>query len=381
MTRLTFIFLSFCTLLFLPFSSAFALSCTKTAGYKVSKKNVTYHINSPQSQQVIAMPKADPSSFKPFISKIGHWPACVLSYAHDNNHAYYQGKPIAGVNGGKFRRLSAPDIGANWFSDGKNLIFNGKVIGSTSDKITKLGGGYFTIGHKTFYQAIKLPTPLLKVLKSGGYGISKQAVYYQGKPTHYDPKTFQLVGGQYFRDKNGVYCQNSGKILDADPVTFIVHKKAAALAADKNGFYYECRPIKTVNDSYYMDIFAHGILRDANAVYFIDSPIKRLDAGSVVVHFQGGRYIQDKNGVYYIRKKDFLQRTLSFNKIKDAHLATFQATGLKKGRDTLSLYQEDKRLGDNWDGLKHQPKAFFRVKRKRLYRLSMPQPFVNNFNH
>ncbi len=371
------LFLSLSIVLFVPFSidSAHALSCASMGGYVVNQDQIIYRQQSRRDSQNIniTLHNVDRGSFHPLTGKTALWTSCINPYGVDKNHVFYKGRIIEGVKG---RSFTKHDKAQGSYTDGYVIVINGKIVGNIADKRIKLVDGYFKLGQNYFYHDIQLPEPIIKYI-GANYAISQHTVYRSGKPTNFDPQTFEIISS-YLRDKNGVYCGRGLRKLDADPATFKLHFQNGTFGADKESFFFECHKVNQAKGAF-LDLFAHGLMRDENHVYFIKNPVKGLDPESLVVHFQGGKYIQDKNGVYFITRKNFTASTIKFRKIEGADLSTFQATSRSKARDIINLYKKHKRTGENWEGLKHRPNAIFRVHRKRLYKLKIPTPFAHNF--
>ena len=199
--------------------------------------------------------------------------------------------------------------------------------------------------------------------ESRSFGRDKNNVYYWGdKLNRIDPKTFEVVEGYYitiFKDKNGIYTfgknydklkiinfkengididfnnfkvissenptiyrnrndiyfQKGGKILQVKNVDAKTFEKINGRSythnkyyRDKNNVYYfsEDKMLKLENaDRNSINELSENILKDKNNVYFKNQQIKGLDINSVKVIYENRisepeNLIKDKNGVYYI---------------------------------------------------------------------------------
>ena len=199
--------------------------------------------------------------------------------------------------------------------------------------------------------------------ESKSFGRDKNNVYYLGdKLNKIDPKTFEVVEGYYitmFKDKNGIYTfgknydklkiinfkengididfndfkvissenptiyrnkndvyfQKGGKILQIKNVDAKTFEKINGRSyldnkyyRDKNNVYYfsEDKMLKLENaDRNSVNELSENILKDKNYVYFENQQIKGLDVNSFKVIYENRisepeNLIKDKNGVYYI---------------------------------------------------------------------------------
>ena len=243
------------------------------------------------------------------------------------------------------------------------------LVGSIVNADIRVIPIYKINGNSVYYRTEngleKLQNADAKTFEILGYHIAKDknyVYYWDEKLSKIDPKTFELVEGYYitiFKDKNGIYTfgknydklkiinfkengididfndfkvissedptiyrnkndiyfQKGGKILQIKNVDAKTFEKINGRSyldnkyyRDKNNVYYfsEDKMLKMENaDRNSINELSKNILRDKNNVYFENKQIKGLDINSIKVIYENGisepeNLIKDKNGIYYI---------------------------------------------------------------------------------
>lgn len=136
------------------------------------------------------------------------------------------------------------------------------------------------------------------LLSMSGYGRDENYVYYKGKITDFNPKTFIVfpANGKYVKDDTIVY-YGQEKIIDADPLTFVVFKEKDYFAIDKNHVYHEGK-ITGYNPNTFIVLPPDGnYVKDDVGVYFVN---RKVDADpATFTTFKDVQWLaKDKNRVF-----------------------------------------------------------------------------------
>lgn len=221
---------------------------------------------------------------------------CETDYAKDVNKVYYKGAVVEDVKPKDF--MEANSLPGIWEAAGK-WIKDGRVISDLTD----FGNGYYQAGGQSFYEGNILPHPLQEVL--GHFGITDQKIFYKGTATDFDPNTFKAFK-HYALDAYKLRYYVGSEIIEipgADAQSFVEYEDQKLLAADYEQFYFEGHVIPSSSD--YIEYYSHGFFRDENQVYFYETPLPGIDPDTFRVHLKAGKFIQDKNGAYYIKRLNF----------------------------------------------------------------------------
>jgi hypothetical protein len=178
----------------------------------------------------------------------------------------------------------------------------------------------------------------------------------------YDPKTFEILGNEYSKDKNGVYFKTR-KIIGADPSTFTVFTvpklspgKGAyviySYAKDKNAVYYtteytteivpdaDPETFTPVSDR---DVYVYNYGKDKNFVYYQITKIPGVDPKTVIVLFQP-KYAQCNSLTGYI--KDSAHVFYNESMASGADSSTFEVLGGGYGKDKNGIWEGSKFRSD-----------------------------------
>lgn len=111
-------------------SNSYALSCSFFGGYKIdeAKKEVRYAVKSKSgmSENIdIEVKDVDFDTFEELVTMLGPWRACVIRYAKDKNHVFYEGKILENIDPTNFK-TKGNDY--TW-TDGTHVVVEGKIVG------------------------------------------------------------------------------------------------------------------------------------------------------------------------------------------------------------------------------------------------------------
>lgn len=186
-----------------------------------------------------------------------------------------------------------------------------------------------------------------------------------------DVNSFQALASDYAKDKNSVYHDYSK--IDADSSTFQVldsYNGWSNWAKDKNGAFFSGLPVDGA-DLESLNIINDYWAKDKNSVYnngvkieqadvatfqtFSDSQYakdksfvysgngsEKLNMDSSTFKILSDKYLEDKNGIYYLRS---LQDGFKLLSLSRADKDSFQALGNDFGKDKNHAYFEDRVIG------------------------------------
>jgi hypothetical protein len=199
------------------------------AYYKISDTKVEYYYWNPMSgkYRVTEVTGADPKSFEQISVNYGKDKKSVFIgaakiygadnntfhqisefYAQDNKYAYFIGEPLVNSHSKSFERL-----GNNWSKDKNNIYY-------TKNKLDICDLASFRIIPEKFTSR----------------AVDEKCYYWKSEQVkEIDRTSFQVLTGDYSKDKNNVYWANI-IIKGADPKTFQVKADGmyTKLARDKN---------------------------------------------------------------------------------------------------------------------------------------------------
>ncbi len=353
-------------LLSLFLSVAEAQSCEVSGKYVIDKQagEVSYQKEGETALDAFVrrIVGIDIWSFQPFIED-----ECENPYAIDKNNVYFEGEALEGLNPDEFTTSDIPGV----WTDGKLWVIEGEVV---IDELVDLGYGYYQLGYNYFYEGNKIPFPIQKVEK--GYAVTHSGVYKNGEKTLFDPNTFRAFDN-YIVDSTGVYyvMRDEVTLLDgADNESFSVFGNQKLLAADENQFYFEGHVIGS--SAPYIEYYSHGFFRDENQVYFYETPLYEFDADSFKVHFKSGKYLQDKNGVYYVTRLNFRNADVVYEKLPDfVDGPSFEVIRYNLARDKNVVYEGSEiYTGSVLEDLKNQAVTPYSTEPK----MRMNKPMIKN---
>lgn len=181
---------------------------------------------------------------------------------------------------------SAEVVGRNYLKDKSNVYYEDKLIKNADPGSIKI----FTS-------------------KCDFFAIDKNMLYYQQHTFRdIDVASCQLACDNclsIIKDKNHIYSTFSidfytDKVLIIPPVKGLDPDKYQALSnvygRDENLVYYKCEPIQGADPKTF--IILKDYAKDVNSVYYNGVRVKNLGAATFQ-HVDGGRYLKDKNAVYY----------------------------------------------------------------------------------
>ena len=230
-------------------------------------------------------------------------------YYRDKNNIYFLNdrddkmkfEKLAGANPKTF------EIVDDYFArDDKNVyFFNKKVIGVDAKTFEEVG-----------YDIIKDKNGLHILIDSNETEIKVKSLKADG----IDLKTLKKLDNGYFKDKNNIYYGLSGnlyKIKNADLQTFEVltspYSSSVYFAKDKNNVYYQNKKINGIVADGFEQIQSNFI-KDKNRLYKIDedeekNEIKLIPSNEKVnlENFEeiGGNYYKDDKNLYYFGENEF----------------------------------------------------------------------------
>jgi hypothetical protein len=88
--------------------------------------------------------------------------------------------------------------------DGENVYWRGNKIQACGSSFVNLHGGYGLEGSILYYRGLKLDI-FVKNYLTDGYGSDHTRVFYRGRLTKADPKTFRVFVNGYGRDVDNIY--------------------------------------------------------------------------------------------------------------------------------------------------------------------------------
>lgn len=259
----------------------------------------------------------------------------INDYASDGHRVFYRGELIEGAQRKGFRIL-----GDGYAAD-ENAVYGRTARISERVSDFKKVGTLATDGVAVFYQDRRLkganlesPSGLPRIYRTSA------AVYdAQGEEIDADPATVLALipSNELWRDQTKVFLR-SKVIHGADPDTF--ESIGNYFYRDKRAVYLMDREIPGMNPRTARQ-FKHQELysTDGNAVYKRYDRLNR-DPETFTAEMQSW-YTKDKNGVYH---QDVL--------IKDADVATFEATALEMARDKNYDYRGNTMVCARREGLK-----------------------------
>jgi len=268
--------------------------------------------------------------------------------------------------------------------DDKNVyFFNKKVIGVDAKTFEKVGydivkdknGAYFleNVSEENENSEIKVKKldskgidlkSFKKVDNSDYYFKDKNGVYYENsenlhKIENVDLKTFEALDYDFTKDKNNVYYEGE-KVEGVDMNSIEVVNRMCI--KDKNSVFYRGKKLEKISSNNF-NYFDGGmsydiILVDKNGSYKLmenenqKDKIKIIPLNSKNIDLKtleriespmdSSNYFKDKNGVYFLNGEKFV-------KINGADIDTFEVTmSGKYGKDRNNVYFEGKKMeGEN----------------------------------
>jgi len=215
----------------------------QNSGYSVAN-NAAYFNAKPIAE-------ADAPSFDMFNGDLGY---IFRNHAWDNQHVYYQGRVVEGVQGGPLEALNDLGWSRDYVASGETVIFRGKVLRGCSlskleffDEVEK----YWARCGEQIYHAGDIVegadaqsfTPLNSWLAHDNHRFYKNSDVME---TQADPASFRRIERPYYRDNHHIfYLPDSTihKIEGADVSTFEVvmeiNDDIRSDARDANFLYYD----------------------------------------------------------------------------------------------------------------------------------------------
>ena len=334
--------------------------------YEIHEKSVYYRTENGLEK----LQNADAKTFEIFKES--------RSFGRDKNNVYYLGDKLNKIDPKTFEVVEGYYI--TIFKD-KNGIY---TFGKNYDKLK-------IINFKE--NGIDIDFNDFKVISSENPTIyrNKNDVYFQkgGKILqikNVDAKTFEKINGhsyldnKYYRDKNNVYYFSEDKMLkleNADRNS--VNELSENILKDKNYVYFENQQIKGLDVNSFKVIYENRIsepenlIKDKNGVYYIDENKKTLikfkndeiDIESFgIANKMLDDYFKDKNNVYYLEN-------YKLHELDDLDIKTYQnisMTRYKKDKNNL-YYKRKKVKGVNPDDIEIIENNFIKIK-NTLYKIS-----------
>ena len=332
--------------------------------YKINGNSVYYRTENGLKK----LPNADAKTFE------------ILGYyvAKDKNYVYYWDEKLNKIDPKTFEVVEG--YGITIFKD-RNGIY---TFGKNYDKLK-------VINFKE--NGIDIDFNDFKVISSKDPTIyrNKNDIYFQkgGKilqVKNVDAKTFEKINGhsyldnKYYRDKNDVYYFSSDKMLkleNADRNS--VNELSENILRDKNNVYFENQKIKGLDVNSFKVIYENRIsepenlIKDKNGVYYIDENKKTLikfrndeiDIESFeIANEMLDDYFKDKNNVYYL--EDY-----KLHKLEDLDIETYQNISMTRyKKDKNNLYFKWKKVKNvNPNDVEIVENGFIKIK-DTLYEIS-----------
>lgn len=300
------------------------------------------------------------------------------SFGRDKNNVYYLGDKLNKIDPKTFEVIEGYYI--TMFKD-KNGIY---TFGKNYDKLK-------VINFKE--NGIDIDFNDFKVISSENPTIyrNKNDIYFQkgGKILqikNVDAKTFEKINGRsyldnkYYRDKNNVYYFSEDKMLKLENVDRnSVNELSENILKDKNYVYFENQQIKGLDINSFKVIYENRIsepenlIKDKNGVYYIDEDKKTLikfkndeiDIESFgIANKMLDDYFKDKNNVYYLEN-------YKLHELDDLDIKTYQNISMTRyKKDKNNLYYKWKKVkGVNPDGIEIIENNFIKIK-NTLYKIS-----------
>lgn len=253
---------------------------------------------------------------------------------------YYDGNPVAGVNG-----CDVHIFNENFYSDSQFVYFE-KYKMPEADKATF---------------GLLADTDLAKD-KNNVYQYSTSSGIYPNIISH-DGAHFAKLNDTYYKDSSKIYTSDGNPLIGADYSTFVVVSEG--FAKDKIGFFYGSQRAKfksdkitSYDDGYLSDgvniylygrktnipaqefvDLGYGIAKSNSAVYFYGNKTdKTYDAPSFQALSEA--YIKDKNNIYI--NPEYTSDPNANNIIVGADQATFKVVKFEDANHNSTSYAKDK---------------------------------------
>ena len=271
-------------------------------------------------------------------------------FARDDKNVYFFNKKVIGVDAKTFE-----EVGYDIVKDKNGVYFLENVSEENENSEIKV--------KKLDSKGIDLKS-FKKVDNSDYYFKDKNGVYYENsenlhKIENVDLKTFEALDYDFTKDKNNVYYEGE-KVEGIDMNSIEVVNRMCI--KDKNSVFYRGKKLEKISSNNF-NYFDGGmsydiILVDKNGAYklmenenqkdkikIIPLDSKNIDLKTlerIESPMDSSNYFKDKNGVYFLNGEKFV-------KINGADIDTFEVTmSGKYGKDRNNVYFEGKKMeGEN----------------------------------
>ena len=271
-------------------------------------------------------------------------------FARDDKNVYFFNKKVIGVDAKTFE-----EVGYDIVKDKNGVYFLENVSEENENSEIKV--------KKLDSKGIDLKS-FKKVDNSDYYFKDKNGVYYENsenlhKIENVDLKTFEALDYDFTKDKNNVYYEGE-KVEGIDMNSIEVVNRMCI--KDKNSVFYRGKKLEKISSNNF-NYFDGGmsydiILVDKNGAYKLmenenqKDKIKIIPLDSKNIDLKileriespmnSSNYFKDKNGVYFLNGEKFV-------KINGADIDTFEVTmSGKYGKDRNNVYFEGKKMeGEN----------------------------------
>lgn len=191
-----------------------------------------------------------------------HANACTMGYAGELSYeidpkdgkAYYSGWSANGkyerieVNGADTASISARRsimIYSEYAVDKSSVFFRGRALaGADRGKLEIQSNGFADDGRSAFIGWSPVEKSEVCVLRRDLWRTNHR-IFYKLEPTANDVATFESLGGRYFKDETGIYCDDDRTLskIDADPATFAYVEEdfGTSVARDSRREFRDCR--------------------------------------------------------------------------------------------------------------------------------------------